>query len=524
MSELAYCGQCGQEIAATAKFCKHCGADQAPFATEEQPTSPLPPPPEPEPPVTPEPSAPQPEPPAPEPTLRPEPPATPPPASPPPPPAAEERTATANVRERAEQLAPGSEELVKQLQTHLSTPGVALAGLSALIGFGVCLAIGLVLAIVLPNASYLAVAGGAGIFKETMAQAASFSQANLHVPQFEAAIRTVPVLFVLFPILGIAAGVVTLASRTAGMPARERMLWAAAAGVPFAFLMLVITLSVGTASFDLYDAEVEFSAGSVFLLSLLWGALGGSLGMLYALRREGLSLSAGLPDRVARAVDVLWTTLRPLLLALVVVGLLGTAVWMVQVVREDGYREFPPRSTGVAVFEQVTYAGDHGIDMLPLGAGASQRLQGWPAVPIDVDQIGDLPSNGSADSPSAYNLFDFNDTMPAYLFVPMLIILIGIPALLALYAGFALVRRLAEHRRDRAVAWGAIVGPVWAVAMVLLATLARKNVVGNPTGDSVFIAFLLGGAVLGALGGLLASQGVVAAPPPTEGNAAPPGQ
>jgi hypothetical protein len=42
--------------------------------------------------------------------------------------------------------------------------------------------------------------------------------------------------------------------------------------------------------------------------------------------------------------------------------------------------------------------------------------------------------------------------------------------------------------------------------MVLLTTLARKDVVGNPSGDSVFIAFLLGGAVLGALGGILASR------------------
>jgi hypothetical protein len=43
--------------------------------------------------------------------------------------------------------------------------------------------------------------------------------------------------------------------------------------------------------------------------------------------------------------------------------------------------------------------------------------------------------------------------------------------------------------------------------MVLLAALARKNVVGNPNGDSVFIAFLVGGVVLGAIGGLLAAQG-----------------
>jgi hypothetical protein len=52
--------------------------------------------------------------------------------------------------------------------------------------------------------------------------------------------------------------------------------------------------------------------------------------------------------------------------------------------------------------------------------------------------------------------------------------------------------------------------------MILLATLARKNLFGDPTGDSVFVAFLLGGAVLGAIGGLLGAQsaaGQEAVPP-----------
>jgi hypothetical protein len=318
----------------------------------------------------------------------------------------------------------------------------------------------------------------------------------------------VPVLFVLIPVLGVAGGVVALSDRTVLMPARERMLWATAAGVPFAFLMLILAVSVGSAPFDLFDTEMEFAPGSVFLLGLLWGCLGGALGMLYVLARNGEDTSGVLPPRAARTMEAAWVTLRPLFIGLLAVAALGTVIWVVQVVREDGYRDFPPRSTGIAVVEQVAYAGDHGIDILPLGAGASERLAGWPAIPIATDQFFDLPSEPAADSASSYNLFDFSDTMPAFLFIPMLLLLIAIPALLALYAGFALVRLLGEPRRERAAAWGALVGPVWGVTMVLLEALARKDVVGNPVGDSTLVAFLLGGAALGALGGLLASQGV----------------
>lgn len=504
MAEMAFCGSCGGQILATAKFCNHCGADQAQFATVEQAA--------PDPVPEPEPSSPVVEP-------DPIPPAHTPEAAPEP--QAETPGVAAGMRETAERYAPGSEALAGQLLAYLRTPGVALAGISALVGFGVCLGVGLILAIALPNASFLAVAGGAGVFKETMAQAVSFLQVNLQLTSLHTAARTVPVLFVLIPILGVAAGMVGTGHRTAAMSVRERVAWAAAAGVPFAFLMMIVALSVGEVRFDLYDTRMEFSAGSVFLLALVWGAVGGLVGMAYVLRGEGSGLSAALPARPAAVLGVVWAALRPLLLGLLVVGAIGTVVWLVQVVREDGYREFPDRSTGVAVVEQAAYAGDHAINILPLGAGADQRLAGWPAIPIAIDQILDLPSEPAVDSASDYDIFDFNDTMPAYLFVPMLLLLIAIPGLLALYAGFAVVRRLGEGRVERALAWGALVGPIWSITMVFLATLARKNIVGNPIGDSVFVAFLLGGAVLGALGGLLAAQGVPAVPQPGPGDDSP---
>jgi len=175
--------------------------------------------------------------------------------------------------------------------------------------------------------------------------------------------------------------------------------------------------------------------------------------------------------------------------------------------RSDSFTEFPPRSTAIAVGEQIAYAGDHAIDILPLGSGASEHLAGYPAIPIEPGDVYKLPSEPSVDAPSSYNLFDFNDTMAVYVFVPMLVVLIGLVALLALYAGFAVARWLDERRPERAALWGAVVGPVWSIAMVFAAALARKNVVGNPKGDSLFVAFLLGGVLFGALGGLLAAQG-----------------
>lgn len=495
-----FCGSCGREIPETAKFCEYCGAEQAAFQAEEEqaPTEVLvssstPPPPPPQTPPPPPPSDAQ--------------------STQAPPPDAPIPAAT--TREKAERVAPGAEELVGQLATHLRAPGVALAGLAALIGLAVCLAAGLLLALVLPNSSFLAVGGGSGLVNEMMAQAVSFLQVNLQLADAETTVRTVPVLFVMLPIGGVAVGVAALASRTVGMSPRERFLWAAASGVPFAFLMLVIALSLGTTDFDLLSGQIEFNGGSVLLFGFLWGALGGLLGMLWAVRSEGGRMP-DLSTRFSHPLGIGWAALRPLLLALLVIGALGTVIWMVQMVRDSDYRDFPPRSTAIGLGEQVAYAGDHAIDILPLGAGASERLSGWPAIPIAQDQFYELPDDPAASAASDYNVFDFNDTMPVFLFIPMLAVLILVPAALALYAGFAVARRLGEGRPDRAAAWGAIVGPVWAIAMVLLAALARKDVVGHPNGDSVFLAFLVGGAVLGAVGGMLAAQGGSATSAPAD--------
>jgi hypothetical protein len=388
--------------------------------------------------------------------------------------------------------------------------GVALAGLSALIGAATCLVIGLLLALAFPDEGYLAIGSGSNLIERTLAQAVSFSQSGLTIqPGFE--VRTVPVLFVLIPILGVAAGVSALASRTAGMPPRERFLWAAAAGIPFATLMAIFSVLAGEVSIERSVVQVEFSFGLVFGLSLIWGALGGAMGMLFHLRKRGEDMPMDLSPAAARLTRIGWTALKPLLLALAIVGVLGTVAWVTQIVREDLRLPFGAQSTGAAVAEQVAYAGDHAIAILPLGAGAREQLGGPAALPIDgteYEQLHDYEEPDEASLPTlpSYDLFDFSGTMPTYLFVLTLIILIGVPVLLALNAGFAVARQAGATRPGHAAAWGALVGPVWSLTMVLLTALARKDVVGNPSGDSVFIAFLLGGAILGAIGGLLATR------------------
>lgn len=380
--------------------------------------------------------------------------------------------------------------------------GVFLAGLAALIGAGICLAAGLLLAIVFPDESPLAIGGGSSLFEQTLAQAASFSQAEMILEGF--GVRTVPVLFVGIPIVGVATGVTALAPRTSGMPVRERLLWGAAAGLPFAILIAIFSVVAGEVGF-LFESQVKFSFGMVLLLSAIWGCLGGTLGMLFALRKSGEPVPNLLPPTAARFARIGWSALGPLLLALAVVSVLGTVAWVVQTDRES-FLSPPSVSAWEATGEQVAYAGDHAINMLSLGAGANEQegsAQALPISPADLPEPDGEPEFGT--SPTS-NLFDYSGTMPTLLYALTLIVLIGVPALLALYAGFAVARQVGATRPDRAAAWGALVGPVWSLTMVLLTTLARKDVVGNPTGDSVFIAFLFGGVVLGALGGLLGSK------------------
>jgi len=110
--------------------------------------------------------------------------------------------------------------------------------------------------------------------------------------------------------------------------------------------------------------------------------------------------------------------------------------------------------------------------------------------------------------------------MPTWAFVLWIVIILPIPILLALYAGFSMARTAGARDPAQGALWGAGAGPIWAIAVVILNALAKGTdlftVFGHAAGDSVFGWTLLIGAVSGSLGGLLAtrSQAAQHAPSP----------
>ena len=153
--------------------------------------------------------------------------------------------------------------------------------------------------------------------------------------------------------------------------------------------------------------------------------------------------------------------------------------------------------------ENGLYLAEHGVHFSELGAltqfGGPGAL-GTLGMPFPVEDPAEVVSGGD------FRAFGYRDALPAYVFVPGLIALFALQVLGALYAGFAVARRRPGPTIGRAAAYGALVGPIWAITVAVLSALASKQLYGDPSGDSVFVTFLLGGAALGALGGVLAAR------------------
>lgn len=396
--------------------------------------------------------------------------------------------------ERLDQIGPGAGELAGQIATQLQTPGVVAAGLSALLAAAALFVVALVLAIVFPDNSLIGAVGTeVGLVTEAFRQMARSLLVNFGTGDSSG--RVGPALLVLLPIAGCALFSASQARRTRSMSPIQRLLWGAATGVPFALLMLIPALASG---------DADPSIGGTIFLGLVWGAIGGTVGAFVIARREGALPTPDSPGRAQRILPVAIAALRPLGLAIAVSALIGTTAWIVQAVREEPIARFglteTTRSLPVAVADNALYMVEHGVHFTELGAGATFRLAGGS--PIPVNDADELPSE-------SFRMFDYRDNMSAYLFIPLLILLIAIPAMMALYAGFATARAVGAATPIMSAAWGAAVGPVWALVMVLMNALVKTNLslFGEASGDSVFGVFLLGGAVLGALGGFLASQG-----------------
>jgi hypothetical protein len=416
------------------------------------------------------------------------------------------------ISDRIEQVTPGAGEFAGELAAQLNTPGVMLALIVAGASAAACFVVGLVLAIALPDSSLLSLetfAGDVGVLTEAFGQMLSLLLVRFGFDGDDFSTHVGPLLFALVPAGAAAVTAATQAHRTRGMETWARIGWAAAAGVPFT-LAVVVALVVA--------ADLNPSAGGAILLGLLWVGGGSAGGTLFALHREGVALTGLVPAKALPAARTAVSALPPLLIVLAVMTVVGLAFSYVQTLRDLPYTT-GDRSIPTALVDNTLLSVDNGVNYAALGAGVEFKA-GWGS-PIPVDPAELLDDFGESGG-DGFRLFDYSGALPPYVFVPLLILLIASVALGALYAGFTVAKTAGARSVGAAAGYGALTGPIWAIVAVIAAA-AHVKFLGYPDGDSVFVAFLLGGAVLGALGGLLSTNGSTAAPAgPTAPTASPP--
>ncbi len=522
MADTIFCASCGERISALARFCPACGARQDEFRVEpaEAAPEPAPAPPVPEPappapepaPPAPEPAPPAPEPAAPAPKPAPPPEPTPPPIAapptpepvadaeppPPPPPPPPDRPP---IKERIGRVDPTAGELSEALLQRLTVPGVVGAGLAALIAAGVVLAVGIALAAATPSSSILGLVDrDVNFVTGGFRHAVGMLLAGL-VDSLGGGGRLHPLLLVAVPIGAVAFASRSAVARTAGARPHVRLGWAALVAVPFAFLMLAFAVIGG----ETEATGVSASPGSAFGLGLLWGLVGALIAAAPVLRR---ARPGDKPPPLVAVVAA--TTLRPLLAAVLACTVLGMVGWLIGVGSEvDEVRA--GRTTATALVEEAAFAGEHGIHLAALGSGARFTADARTALglPFPVDEPGEVPG---ADG--SLRIFSYDDALPAYVLLPAIVLLAALLVLAALYAGFTAARVADAADVARGAAWGAVTGPVWALAMAILTSLAGGLFHGDPDQGSVSAIHLLGGALLGAAGGAMAAGGRAPEPEP----------
>jgi hypothetical protein len=440
------CSFCGEPMAADSKFCEHCGTKQEP---QEGPL----------------------------------------------------KAAIPKPLERLEAIAPGTGDLASQLATQLRTPTVAMALIGGALAAAATYGVGLVLALLLSDQSLAgSVDQGKGVITSGFAQMLNFVQAGYG----NGVGKLGPACFVIFPIGACGAAAATQARRTLGLGPLTRLLSGAGVGVVFGLLMLVPALGAGGLGGGTSSTEPDV-LGTV-LLGVLFGVIGGLLGTYYIMRTAiEPGLLAGIVPAVVRpAVRIIYVAVRPLVLLLALMTLVGTSVWTVETLLKSDLRE--GRSMTVATADAALYGLEHGVHWTDLSSLAEFRASGFgvssDAVPVPV---GD-PSKIKYDKSGNYRLFGFSHAMPIYTFAPLLIFMLGSALLLALSAGFAIAQAQQPAKPGMAAAWGSLVGPIWALAMVIINALVAKYAFGRAAGSSVFGTFLLGGLIMGAVGGLVTMQ------------------
>ena len=390
------------------------------------------------------------------------------------------------------------------------------------------IAAGLCLALIPGSDNSLIVFGDSGpgvsVLSETLVQACAVVAAPLHfsVSEFDIdiAVQPSPLLFLVFPIGGALLAMRIQARRVRSLAPLSRLAWAAASGVPLGLLMLIVALLSKTTG---SDSGVEYTlkgeAGPVFLLSTLWGSIGGLAGAVLAARDDLWTWGAARPSFVTYGRPV-WRILRAFGLALLLSTIAMTAVVVVQTLRDAGGIQ-TGRSGAGAVVEDALYAVEHGTHGLELGTFAQFNrppLRRVAAPASQLSLLSPVPITKTAElfEGDEYRVGSYQDQVPSWLFVLGLVLMVGLVVVFSVYAGFASARVAPTARRWQALAWGAMVGPVWATAVAVLNGLSNKTenypFFGLGDGGSAFAMTLLFGVGFGVIGAAIASSGPPRAP------------
>jgi hypothetical protein len=179
-----------------------------------------------------------------------------------------------------------------------------------------------------------------------------------------------------------------------------------------------------------------------------------------------------------------------------------------------GIGESTGRSATAVAIENGLYVSEHSLNFAALGGvttfdpPTTFGALGLAAPVAKVDEvIGAPPEDASKREieefePSSYNLLDYKDALPATVFVPALGLILVV-LLFATDAGFSVARNRAVARPEEGFAWGLIVGPLWALAVIALNVVLLKEIGGEAQSSSLVVSFLVAGAIGGGFGGFL---------------------
>lgn len=434
---------------------------------------------------------------------------------------------------------PANREFVDAVKGYAALPGVRAALTAAGIGVLITLVAGLILAIIVPQSSFLSLQGealeGPSLFEKILVYSTGLTLSGLGTTGGAGGFswQQLPLVFLLIPLMGVGFGVVReFPKQLTNESQKGLLLWGLLTGAASAVFMAVIVL-LG-AGWEADGFEYAVPLGKTFIYALLWGCLGGVGGVALLLRRRGVPLDLPLPGRSRDLLPLAVPPIRTFGIALLVFSLIGTGIWTVQSVR-DAADARGDRSMAAAVFDSVAYTADLGVRNLGLGSNSTIQI-GNASPPYQPGfssgtspAVGPVPiyrgglTEGATDGPrdrlreliadaevndinqSEVKIFDYSEVL-GVAFLPFLIVFIGLTALLAVYSGFLVARVGPPRPQGETILRGALVGPVWSILIVLVNAFSETVAFGQLSSESAFISLLIGGALLGALGGFLASS------------------